>query len=187
MSRPILDANTFQAAYGHERGEAGLLAPQIGCVGQVELGIAAKRAYAVRFVPSREMTITKIAYVVTAAATSNDKVDVGIYNSTLTTKLVSSGETESQLNATGVRTVSVSSTVLVPGTTYYAAIGCGTVGGTAAKLAAVSFIAAGFANIFSSTVGSAIVAFQDTAIPLSASITTGGALTSVPILAVRES
>lgn len=187
MSNAIFDANTFQSAYGQERGQTGLLAPQVDNTGQAALLLVAKRAYAARFVPSRDMTITKIAYVVSVAATNNDSVDVGIYNAALTTRLVSSGETAGQLNGLGVRTITVTSTPLTAGTVYYAALVCGAVGGTAASVAGTSFIAAGFGNIFGSTAGIAITASQEAVFPLGSSFTSGGGQASIPILAVRES
>jgi hypothetical protein len=69
------------------------------------------RAYAQRFVPTRAMAITLMAFEVTTAASVDDACDVGIYNASLT-RLGSSGATSGKLNTTGVKTCTLTGTVL---------------------------------------------------------------------------
>ncbi len=107
----------------------------------------------VRFIPRRDMTIVKLGFVTTIAATNNDTVDVGLFDST-GAKIVTSGATSGKANATaGAQTVSISSTQLTAGTVYYAALQYGAVGGTAATFQTISGGAAGTPQMFGVTAG----------------------------------
>lgn len=114
---------------------------------------AASTARFARFIPRRKLTVVKIGFVTTIAATNNDAVDVGLYAAD-GTKLVSSGATTGKANATaGAQKIDVASTVLHPGVVYYAALAYGTVGGTAATLQTLSAGAAGTPQMFGATAG----------------------------------
>lgn len=106
-----------------------------------------------RFVPRRRLTVVKIGFVTTNAATANDAVDVGIYDSA-GNLLVASGATLGKANATlGAQKVDIASTDLLPGRAYYAGLAYGAVGATAATLGTVTCGASGPSLMFGTTVG----------------------------------
>lgn len=100
------------------------------------LALTADRAYYVRFVPDRDMTVDEIAFVVTVAAGADDACDVGLYTSALA-KIVTAGATTGKLNGTGRKTIALTATALKAGTVYYAGFSCGTLGGSAASIAPI--------------------------------------------------
>jgi len=134
------------------------------------------------------MTITKMAFFVTNAATADDACDVGIYSlsGTVLNLLGSSGSTTGRLNSTGLKTLNLlAPAALVAGQVYYIAIACGALGGSAAGLAATN------ANPFLSTVfGSSVPqieqSFNSANFPLAASAAASGPITSAPILALLQ-
>ena len=94
--------------------------------------------WASRFVPTRNMTIVKIGFCMYLAATTNDQIDVGLYDAT-GARLVHAGATSSVVNgSTGVKTVAVSSTTLTAGTTYYAALWYGPTSGTPPSMVSIT-------------------------------------------------
>lgn len=81
------------------------------------------------------MTITKIRFQVTVAATADDQVDVAIYDANLATMFSSSGALSGLLNVLGVRTANLLKPVpVVAGQVYYVGISTGPVGGTQVSL-----------------------------------------------------
>jgi len=121
------------------------------------------------------MTVTKMTFVTTLAATNNDNCDVGIFSADGTTLLGSAGSTAGKLNATaGVQTVSISSLTLVAGTVYYAAFAYGTVGGTAATLGINTTQAGNSGALMGATLPNVMQAFQASAFPLTAPFTSAG-------------
>jgi hypothetical protein len=150
----------------------------------------ANRAYLLRVVPTRGMTIATVAFSVTTAATNDDACDVGYYTvsgSTLN-RVASVGATSGKLNATtGVKTFTSLSWALAAGTVYYIGFSYGAVGGTAANLAMSGAGAAGIHDLMGAGVGTSEAVFKATSHPLPSSLsslTTG--LAACPILALRE-
>lgn len=183
--------NAFASAANIDRdlGQAGIWAPS-GPGGNSATGLlTANRALFCRFIPSRAMTITKIAFVVNTAALSNDNCDVGIYASDGSTLLKSSGSTAGKLNVIGPQSVSLSaSQALTAGTIYYAAFAYGAVGSTAGQLvgpwnSAITSVD----SIFGETAPTRIAAFMNTNFPLATGATFSASAPIVPWLAVRES
>ena len=123
--------------YDRDNGQAGILAPNGGhWVAQVAI-LTASRAYWMRFVPSRAMTITSISFVVGVQATADDawrRGDLHRLGPGTLTRVVSKGATTGLLNTTGTKNVAITSTPLTAGTVYYAAFSVGTFGGTGAQL-----------------------------------------------------
>ena len=180
VTRPIVNP-----AYDRDLGQAGMLAP-VNSISTVNP--TANLAYLLRFVPSRNMTITKIAFAVITAAGSDDNVDVGIYNSDLSTKLVSTGDTAGLVNATtGTKTATVASTSLVAGTIYYVAFAYGTVGSTVATLASAYLATTGVSTIFGSSPPQLLQGTKTASHPLPSSIATPTSVANSPLLALRES
>lgn len=184
MSLKLLGPNP--RAFDRDNGQVGLFAPNPLYGGTTNVILTASTLYVARFMPSRPFNAALIAYVVTSFATTDDNVDVGIFDST-GQRLVSSGATAGKLNTSnGVKTVSFTATALKAGTVYYAALACGTVGGTAATLthhtastAGSQFFGSSMPNISQGTYAA------NPTLPASVSISpTGG---NVPLLAVRES
>lgn len=133
--------------------QVGVYAPSDIHAGFAALTLVAAQAQFVRFVPKRDMTVTMLAFNVSTAAGANDNVDVGIYNSALT-RLASSGLVAGQVNATGVKTVNLSaSVVLRAGTVYYAALLVPAFGGTAPAVGGVSLGATNNVGLFGLTAG----------------------------------
>jgi len=143
----------------------------------------ASRAYAIRFRCPVSITITKIAFGTTVAATTNDNCDVGIFSSDGTTLLRSSGSTAGKLNAAaGVQTVTLTSGIaLTAGTIYYVAFAYGTVGGTAATIAMTNY-AGQIVSLMGSAMPNLEQGIQAAAFPLAAPLTltaVGGTLCPV--------
>lgn len=148
--------------------------------------VAAASAYRLaRFVPTRNMTIVKIGFVVTTAATADDAVDVGLFSAS-GARLVSSGATTGKVNSTGAKTITVTSTPLTAGTVYYAGLAYGAVGGTAATLITLACAAAAQTTMFGATAGTAETSSQVGA-TLPDPGTVGGNTNSAFALAVLES
>lgn len=169
--------------------QAGLYAPGPGPSAVAAVALVASRSYVVRFVATRPMTITKIAFELTTAAGANDSCDVGIFNSGLTTLLASAGSTAGKLNATaGVQSVSLSAPyTLSQGQVYYAAFACSAFGGSAAQLGMVSLgaTAAATSSLFGLAAGTADIAVQASAFPLAAPLTPAATL-ACPVLALLQ-
>lgn len=140
---------------------------------------------AARFVPRRTLTVVKIGFVTTVAATNDDAVDVGIFDAT-GARLVSSGATTGKANASaGPQTISITSTTLTAGTVYYVGFAYGTVGGTAATVQTLSLGAAATAQMFGTTAGTVeVVSAAGATLP--ATMTTTASSTAFN-LAVLES
>jgi hypothetical protein len=169
-----------------DNGQAGMAAgPLWGGTNSIS-GITNNRAYILRLAPSRQITATKIAYVCNGASPDNDAVDVGIYDSSLA-RLVSKGSTTGQLNSTGVKSLSISSTVLNPGSIYYAAIAIA-VATTGATLLGLNITSALGAKVFGSSAPQLEMGFQAAALPLPSTLASIDAtgVTSVPLLWVLE-
>lgn len=108
--------------YDKDNGQAGMYATPGGADTVGTQALVANQAYFSRFVPSRDMTIDTMVFSVSSASGTNDPCDVGIYDSTLGTRIVSSGATSDKLNAgSGRKEVGISATTLAAGTVYYAA------------------------------------------------------------------
>lgn len=171
-------------------GQTGVVAPEALGWFYSAVTATANLAYVARFVPKRDMTITKIRFVTTQAATNNDACDVGIYASDLATKLVSAGATSAVMNATaGPQAITVASTALTAGTVYYAALSYGAVGGTAAKLAMADYDAlANAPALFGNATPTREILTKVTSHPLPSSLS-GAATTptQVPVLGISES
>jgi hypothetical protein len=180
--------STTLVPYDKDNGHAGIIAPHGASAGWTTTLLVANRGYLARFRPSRNMTITNIAYAVTTFATNDDPVDVGIYSAALDL-IVSSGATLAKLNtAIGVKSVTITSTPLVAGTTYYAALSCGAVGGTAATVGGVAWGATLNAQLFGATAGQVMGDTKATMHPLPAAWGALGTATANSVLfALRES
>lgn len=173
-----------------DAGFAGQLVPDFPPETAISQGVTASRALIFRFVATKSRTITKINFVLSVSASANDNVDVGIYNSDLTSLLGSAGSTAGKLNVTPGRQ-SVNLTAGVPlqqGSIYYAAWASGTQGGTAASVAMTSYAVSNIVSIVtgSATAPNVIQTFQASAFPLAAPFTPGGAIASAPILFLSE-
>lgn len=107
---------------GDAQGQPGLLAiPPIALI--ANLVTVANQGYFSRFVPEEDMFVTKISFICTVLDVADPAVDVGIYDaSTATpTRLASKGSTTGLLTATGVKTVTLPTPVLLTAGNVYAA------------------------------------------------------------------
>lgn len=172
--------------YDRDNGQVGMYAPSSPCFLPGALTLVANQGRASRFVPSRNMTVTKIAFAVTTAAGSDDPVDVGIY-SAAGAKLVSTGATTGQLNTIGPKSLTVTATTLVARTAYYVALSCGAIGTTAAIVIGASAAGIQAAQLFGTTIGLVEVDAASSVHPLPSTWTVG-AISGVGIFAaVKES
>lgn len=172
--------------YDKDNGQAGMYAPTSPPAVSAS-ALTASRAYVVRFVPSRDMTIAKIAFCVSTAAGADDACDVGILSANLATLLGSKGATTGLLNSTGAKVVTLGTPIaLTKHTVYYAAFSVGTFGGTAASLVMASWASGGASQLFGSTGPSTEMAIQAAGHPIAAPFTpTQSSL--APLFALRES
>lgn len=170
--------------------QPGLWVPAIApyCMQQAS-AVAANFARGVRFVAPKSMTITKVGICLTVAATADDPLDVGIFKpqgggSQAINLLGSTGALNGILNgALGNKILNLTAPVgLVGGQVYYAAAGCGAVGGTVAQLLGT---ASSCGTLFGTS-----VPFMEMitipAFPLPASYPTPGAPGSAPIIALLQ-
>lgn len=169
-----------------DNGQPGIIAPSTIGWSPAAVGLVANQAFLVRFVPSRKMVASLVAFGVSTAAGADDAIDAGIYDAALN-RLVSAGATTGKVNATGVKTVNLTPTALTPGSVYYAALSCGTLGGTAASLRAANFADSTVAQLYGAAVPFMEACFKGTSHPLPTSIVTPAVTTLVPVIAVRES
>lgn len=168
-----------------DNAQTGIIAPLTNVAGRGAQSLTASRALFLRFVPSRPMTVDRIAFICTTIAGADDAVDVGIYDSGLT-KIVSAGATAGKLLATGPQTVTFTATPLAAGTVYYAAFSVGTFGGTAAQVWAAT-MTGNAGDIFGTANGVRIAGHANSSHPLPTGPVTLTATIGPPILAVRES
>jgi hypothetical protein len=182
-SQPQDDVLTQNATLYTDRdnGQPGMLAPADARAAST-LALTANTAYLARFVPSRKFSITMIAFAVTTASGTDDPVDVGIYDSSLA-KIVSSGATTGKLNSTGVKTVTITTTTLLPGVVYYAVIAAN----STATLASSSAPSVGAASLFGSAAPQVEMASKTASYVLPTSLSGSTAAAAVPTIAVRES
>jgi hypothetical protein len=143
----------------------GLLAPT-GVWGTGTLVATANRAYFMRVVPSRNITIKSVRFVVTVASTADDACDVGIYDASLN-RLRSAGATTGKMNSAGAKTIEIPSIELQANTVYFVALSYGTIGGTAATLVSAAN-ASGFpGDIFGTgTIANRMMIYANTSHPL---------------------
>lgn len=140
------------------------------------------RAYFLRFVASRSLTIAALGFSVSTAATLDDPCDVGIYAADGVTRLGSSGATTGKLNATGAKSVPLTAGVaLTAGTVYYAAFAV-TVLGTGSTITARTLQSVGVVDLFGSSAPNRLGGFTDTAYPLANPSSIGGASATLPFL-----
>lgn len=161
-----------------DNGQAGIVAP--GAVStRTSTALTANRAYAVRFVPSRRMVITKINFRLSTVSGTDDPVDVGIVSSA-GAKLVTSGATTGKLNSTtGTKSVTIAATILNAGTVYYAVL--------AANSTATLEFAGVVGDAFGTAMPQAEALYKATSYPIPTSLTAMTVTDSAPMLWVRES
>lgn len=166
-------SRTFaRALYGRNNGQVGIVTPT-GPVWAISTqALAANTARYGRFVPDEDILVGGISFVVTTIAGADDSVDVGIYNSSLSTVLKSSGATSGKLLSLGVKNITFAAPVqLRGGTVYYSSLACGTLGAGAGTLAALSYSLANTGTIFGTAAGLAEAFAASTAYPLAAAPT----------------
>jgi hypothetical protein len=138
--------------YDKDNGQAGLYGPTVR--GWYQTGVVMTNTiYRYhRVVPSRVMPIIKLGHVVSTAALSNDSVDFGLYTAA-GVKIVSTGLTAGKCNALGPQSITIATTTLQPGVTYYYAHKYGTIGSTAASVMCSVFTSIYAVRAFGTTAG----------------------------------
>lgn len=180
---------TTLVPFDKSNGQAGMYAPSGMFWLPSAFAVAANAGKIARFVPSRNMTITNIAFAVTAVTigdTANPNVDVGIYTAALA-KIVTSGATAGKLTTTGVKQVTITTTALTAGTVYYAGISVGAIGTTTASIMGVSPASLSTAQLFGATAGLCELDSANTVHPLPDPWVIGQTSGTGPLLALRES
>lgn len=175
--------------YDKDDGQAGVVAPTQNGNETLNLTMVASTAWFSRFTVSRPMTITLISFGVSTAAGADDACDVGIYTPSGAdlTRVVSAGATTGKLNATGIKTVAITATTLVPRQVYYAGFSCGALGGTAAIIGGATFGASNYNGLFGLSVPQLIFATAAASHPLPASVTAPATVSTSARLGIRES
>ena len=168
-----------------DAGFAGQTAPNPPAAG-VAAALTASRAYAARFTASRSRTITKMAFVLTTASGTNDAVDMGIFDSTGTVLLSSTGSTLGKMNGssgTQQQAPLLASVPLRAGVSYYAALA---VSATAGAQVWMTTLGAGSGAVLMGAVFPNILQTFQAAFPLAAPFSSAGGISSVPILGLLE-
>lgn len=152
----------------------------------------AGRTWLLRFCPRRTWNITLARWDVTTAASTDDTVEVAIYNSDLTSRIATSGVQSGQLIGTVpiVRGVNITATV-TPANVYYVAFKQVTLGGTGATINGRTTNSNTLVTIFGTTVPSVLGGFVDgLSNPLPTSISSGSvtstAVNTYPLIVLRE-
>lgn len=162
----VIGTNVSAADVVSKNGQAGILAPTARGWTTAATSFTNGRVMVSRFCPSVNFTVTSIKFRTISAGTGN--VDVGIYDSTLTSKLRSSGSTSGKKGANTTQTVNLSATLdVVAGTVYYVAIVSDTSDGTVATPAFTVAIE----SLFGATAGLSEGGIFDTTFPLPSSVT----------------
>lgn len=110
-----------------DQGKAGIYAP-LGTYWTFSASaVTSNRLYCNRFVPSRDMAITSMSFLVPSGASgTNDNVEMGIYSvasASSLTKVQTTGTITPGVNSTGLKTGNLTATAnLTAGTVYYAVI-----------------------------------------------------------------
>lgn len=175
-SEALLTTATLQV--DRDNGQPGMIAPGTPLSTLSTVALTSGRACLARFVPSRTMYITKLAFRVQTASGTDDPCDVGIYDAS-GTRLVSSGAKTSFLNTTGTKSITITTTKLTAGVPYYAAFSAT----SRASLSHATVIGDGFGA------GAPALELQkkDASYPLPTSLTGLGGSDSGPVIFVRES
>jgi hypothetical protein len=175
---------TFQDAF------AGGIAPSAPGVAGASLTLVANQAHLSRYVPERNMTITKLAYIVTTVAGSDDPVDVAIYSlnpsAGVLSRLNSLGATVGQLNSLGRKVLTIPATRLVAGTIYYIGLSCGVIGTTAAVILGAGYNSTTAAGLMGTGVPDLITGSKPASHPLPPTISGPSALANGPRIGVLE-
>ena len=153
--------------------------------------IAKRILYVLRFTLDDYLELKHLTIAVQKAATENDSVDIGIYNSA-EERLGHTGATATLLNAQGIHPVELSTKEalrLFPKTVYHAAL-IGGVAGTGATLGALSFGEGEATKLAGAEYGTAELAqsAEQAAVELPEKLPslTEGATSSVPVIFGRE-
>lgn len=163
---PNLSWENPRAPAERQQGQPGIIAPSDqGWVAVSQ--VAANQTYVSRFVPDRDMSVIEVTINVTTAATVNDSIDVGIYDSG-GNKVASTGATAGIVNVAGVRTIPLACQ-LTRGKVYYAALSYGAVGGVAATIQMANFNATNNSTLFGANIPQ-VRAAQQAVNPLPAAI-----------------
>jgi hypothetical protein len=174
---------------GVDNGQPGFWVPSTAAPwASTSQALAASRTYVIRFCAPRNATIKRIGFSVSVLAGTNDNCDAGIFSADGTTLLGSAGSTAGKLNATlqPQYLTLLTPVSLVGGAVYYAAFGSGPQGGTAAAVISVTLNTVGNLNaMFGATSPNIEQSFQNV-FPLAAPLTTSGAITNAPVLALLE-
>lgn len=184
------EAITPLRALDRDLGLGAVFAPMMPFPAQLgSLTVAGSTIYLVRFVPSRNMAITKLAFAVTTAASTNDNCDAGILDSA-GNRLGSSGATAGKLNALGSPSVPFTAINLVAGSVYFAALAIGVLGGTAAVIQGMTdgtFRLNSLLNAGASDNRTFSLSFAaNPTVPASLTLTAGTSAATGPILAAIE-
>lgn len=176
-----------QGGPGVDHGQAGFYAPALGPYSnQVTVGNVG-RAYYIRVVCPCSMTISKIGFAVTAAASVDDPVDVGIFNLDGSVLLGSSGAKNGVINSTGAKQVPLLVPVpVVKGVAYYASLSVGGTGASGWNITGAFVVQGGLGTLFGSTLGVVEVACHTPLFPLSAPLVGAVPVGGAPILALMQ-
>jgi hypothetical protein len=154
--------------------------------GLVDQLLSSNRTYRNRFTVKRPLLAARIGYVIKTVATTNDPVDVALYNVATNARLATAGSTLAKLNVTagtGFQSVNfVTPVLLQPGVVYGAALWCTTTG-TAATLSGTGFSGLS-GDIFGTTQTYKMLEFQAGQVP--DPFVTGGSIGGAPWLSVLE-
>jgi hypothetical protein len=164
----------------------GIVAPSSHGWATATVALVAGRGYYLRFRVPKTMVVTNIAFTLTVAATVDDSVEVAIYDS-MGARLATSGLVAGKLTTgagLGVRTVPLALTI-EPGT-YYAALCCPVIGGTAATVQSATGASFESFKRFGASVPNLLACQQSGLATLPATMVPAFLAAALPELVVRE-
>lgn len=182
---PLAPKSVNASALDRDNGQAGILFPTSRGWTFGNLTLTADRAFVARGVPSRDMQIIAVQFVVQTLANNDDAVEIAILDASYN-KLVTTGSTTGKLNSTGNKRIALpSSQLLRAGTVYYVALAA-QVQGTAAVLSGANYNQGGAQFIFGTTAGTQDGTFQNSARPIPSPIVAAGSISVTCAVALME-
>jgi hypothetical protein len=165
-------------------GENGAFAPSARGWHTSLVALTASRAYFVKFVPDRDMTIASIKFHVGTLG-ADVACDVGIYSADLQTRHAVSTAAASRLNTTGIKNIALTASYTMrAGTTYYIAFSSDA--GSTAILTFSTLAGALTASFPGTAAGDVIMDYKAASHPLPTTLSVTGGLGGAALLYVQE-
>jgi hypothetical protein len=149
----VINPTAALPQYDSDNGQSGMYGTPQGAPPNTTIALGtANRIYVTRFVPSRNMTIVSGSFGVSAAASVDDQIDIGIYDSA-GNLIRAAGATAGKLNTTGRKILTLSASAALTARTVYYSVACNALGGTAATVSGYGVSISATQDLFNAAEG----------------------------------